>query len=634
MRRWALASVLVVALIAASCGGPTEIVDNPEVDPADPTPAAPEASATVEPSIAPSTAPSDAPEPATPPPPAPTATATPEPTPGPPPPPDLTKSPSVFFAPVPPRPPGSDLPTPDGAADFMELFQPDARWADAAARIDGFKIHSWMIRHYLSDDDLVTMYTALRDRGIPLIIEAEPLDPPDPAECNHTESFEGPYEIENLQRLKSLDIEVAMVAIEQPYSFGHRLTGPGSCQYELSRVVDEVVAWVADARAVHPDLLVGSIEAIWSDPETSPENFAEWLDAYEAASGEQFAFINVDPNTSWSGWGQVALGVEAVADERSIPFGILFNGGLSTTNDEYLLEIAELFAYYEGELGGTPDQVWIQSWHELPDRLLPDDDAGAMTSLVNRYFGARARFEATEIGGTDAVPAVTGRLVNADGAPLTGRTVVVEALPVDGVAQSDGLSGTVPSAATEALVAVRVNAEDADPGDASVVLHSVDYREGSGESNAVPNGDFAAGLASWGVYGEPLGSARSFSSAEGPALNLFASEQQQIWIDGNRFPVEAGADFEFSVGFMAPAASAGTVTVAVIFLDGDEVSRSTIVLGPRSVNDNGWSGETDASGAYSIELDGLEAGLYELAIRTDGDSQTWVASTAAEVNAP
>ncbi len=557
---------------------------------------------------------------------APEPTPTPEPTPGPPDPPDLTKSPSVFFAPVPAQLPGANLPLPDGAMDFMDMFAPGAQWDDAASHIDGFKLHSWMITHYLSDAELITIYTGLRDRGIPLIIEAEPLNPPNPAECDHNESFEGPFEIRNLQRLKGLGIEVAMIAIEQPYSIAHRLEGPGACQYEVSRILDEIIPWIAQAREIYPDVPVGSIEAVWADPLTTPEQFALWLDSYEEASGEKFAFINLDPNFNWSGWGEVARGIEQVADDRGIPFGILYNGNIRDTNDQYLLEIAREFAYYENDLGGTPDQVYIQSWHALPDRLLPDDDVGAMTGLVNRYFGERSVFEAAELTvGADG-PIVTGRLVSSNGTPLSGQIVDIQALPLNGPLQSATVSGTVPAGATNALVAIRVNAEDAVPGETTTTMYSVRYTEDASGQNLVPNGDFAEGLSSWGVYGEPLGNANLVSTPAGPAIELIATSSQQIWIDGAQFAVTPRADFDFTIDFGAPQGTAGTVTVAIIFLDVSESSRSTIVVGPRPVND-GWTVQTKNDGTYVVELGDLDAGRYELEIRTDGDANTWVGST-------
>ena len=175
-----------------------------------------------------------------------------------------------MFAPVPPTPDGLDIPLPDGAVDFHDLFEEGAAWQDALANLDAVKLHSWMIRHYLTDDELIRISDFLNANDVALIIEAEPLDPPDPAECDHTESYEGPYEIENAQRLSDLGVEVAAYAVEQPFSYGYKLEGPGACRYDLDRVLSEVVAWADDLRAIYPDIPIGSIEALWDLPTDHP----------------------------------------------------------------------------------------------------------------------------------------------------------------------------------------------------------------------------------------------------------------------------------------------------------------------------------------------------------------------------
>ena len=170
----------------------------------------------------------------------------------------------LILGPVPPRPADKpDFPTPDGSDDYMALFEPGAPWGTALDQLTGFKIHSWMVRHYLTDTELVTIDAFLREAGVPLIIEAEPLDPPDPDVCEHSESFEGPYEIENLQRLADLDVHVAAVSFEQPYTYGVLWTGPGRCEYTLDRTVREVADWIAEAS---PDFATPSSRPLGSGP--------------------------------------------------------------------------------------------------------------------------------------------------------------------------------------------------------------------------------------------------------------------------------------------------------------------------------------------------------------------------------
>lgn len=110
---------------------------------------------------------------------------------------DLSKRPFVIFSPVPPKPEAvRDYPTPEGAADYWQLWEPGAPWQDAASKIDLCAIHSWMVQHYFTDDELKLTFDWLDEHDIPLGLEMEPLEWPGPEVCDHGESFEGPYDME------------------------------------------------------------------------------------------------------------------------------------------------------------------------------------------------------------------------------------------------------------------------------------------------------------------------------------------------------------------------------------------------------------------------------------------------------
>jgi len=280
--------------------------------------------------------------------------------------------PTVFFGPVPPRPASlPKWPTPDGSSDYMALFAPGAEWATAAAKVDYFLIHSWMVRHYLTDAELLTISRRLDDLGIKLAIEAEPLTPPDPERCDHSESYEGPYELENLRRLDDLRIEVALIAVEQPFSFGHLLQDDRACKYEVDHVAAEVAEWANDARRIYPGVPIGSVEGLSTKYGTSPDNLQIWLNAFEMAFGEPFAFLHLDVDWRWEVWPALAIDIGQMAASNDIPFGIIYNGEPTTgsvTSEEWLQSAAKRMAIYETNFFGSPDNVIIQSWTERPER--------------------------------------------------------------------------------------------------------------------------------------------------------------------------------------------------------------------------------------------------------------------------
>lgn len=540
---------------------------------------------------------------------------------------DLDDDPFLFFAPISERPPNRrDFPTPDGSSDYFELFQDDADWQTGLAELDAFKIHFWQIRHYLADNALVNIGDFLDRHGIPLMIEAEPLDPPDPDECNHTESFEGPYELEQAQRLADLGIEVAAIAIEQPYHFAHKLEGPGACRYELDRVVDEVVTWVADMREIFPDVAVGSIEGFWVDPPTSADDYARWLDSYEAAAGEPFAFQHIDIDWARPDWIDAVLEIEEVVEARDVPFGVLFNGGAqATTSDEWIRLAAEHHADYL-RAGGSPAHIGFQSWQDLPDRVLPESDPHAFTNLLVRAFGDDARFESGPV--LDPSGGVSGRLVGTDGGPLAGRTVSAEIVPRGAVRTTVVTEHVVPSGTTETLVAVRVNSEDARRGATDTLLHSIAVTTSDG-AQLVPNGDFERGLDAWGVYDDNTGTTSAVGTGDGAALRLQADDGQVINIDGSRFAAPAGDTVTVSVDAEFPAVGGAPDIVVIHFAGAAESARSTTPL--RVDASTLGSAVTDTDGHFVVPVDGSPVGEYRVSVTTADDPQTWPTTATADV---
>ena len=110
---------------------------------------------------------------------------------------DFSDEPFVIFAPAPPLPDAiSHYPLPDGAEDYWDLWADDAPWADAAAHIDAFATHGWILRYSSTDEELRRMIAWLEEHDIPLGLEVEPLTWPGEDVCDHREGFEGPYELD------------------------------------------------------------------------------------------------------------------------------------------------------------------------------------------------------------------------------------------------------------------------------------------------------------------------------------------------------------------------------------------------------------------------------------------------------
>lgn len=542
---------------------------------------------------------------------------------------DLTKRPLVWFAPVPAQPPGKDLPLPDGSVDYYDLFEPNAPWSQAASHVDIFKIHSWYLRHYMTDGQVLDMLEALHSRGLALGLEMEPLEVPDPSECQHSESFEGTYDLEMAQRIKDLGGTLAIAAVEEPYAFAHKLDSPGSCQRPVKQVATETADFVERLRRIHPGVVVGSIEPLWSEPEITADDMAIWLDAYEAAAGEPFAFLHLDIPWDRADWPQVALEVEEVGAARGVPIGIIYNAHPKYESDEtWLQSAAENMARYEEIWGGTPDHVIFQSWLDYPKHVLPEDEPFTFTGLVNRYFGDRTALEITTPGASEPGSLeLDGGLAKLSGEPVAGGLLSLELVPLSGAAQALSVSGTIPETANSALIALRVNAEGATPADADLRLYDVSFIEDGDGVNRVNNPSFAEGLASWGPYGSGRVAALASDRGPGRMLRMEATVEEEIFVDSAPFEVTPGADYQLSATTAVPERAIRAGLVAVVFLEEAEILRQNLFLEPAPIP----LAEviTDAEGGFTLQADGLAAGDYGLRVSYRGDLSHW--PVAAEV---
>lgn len=541
---------------------------------------------------------------------------------------DSSDEPFVIFAPSPPKPDAiAHYDLPDGADDYHELFAPDAPWLTAAEHVDVFAISSWFVRYYATDDELRALIAGLDERGIALGLEMEPLTWPGPEVCDHTEGFEGPWDLEMAQKLKDLGGTVRLVSLDEPYANAHKLSGPGACAYPVEQVVDEVRDFIRRLRLIFPDVVVGSIEPLVTFPRMEARDFEIWLDTYEGRAGEPFAFINVDVEWRRQDWPQTVREIEAVADARAVPFGILYYGDEhAQTNEDFLAAVADHAFVFEQQAGGTPDVVGFYAWHEQLDRVLPDDDLDAFTGRINQYFGVRTELTQPRIAAEGR--AVTGRLTTEADEPLAGADIEIEATPLGRARQRHRLSGTVPANARKALVAIRANVEGGRPAVVNVRISDISYREGGKRKNLVPNPRFGKGLDSWGPYGD--GDVRVMRGVGGAELAIRAQPLQAAYVDGATFRVKPGAAFDFSATLDVPRKSFDSGYVSLIFLGGEEESgRRNLWFAPRPIGLG--SVTTGEDGGYRVATRSLGNGRYRLELAYGGDLDHRPSRTQARI---
>ncbi len=364
---------------------------------------------------------------------APDATASPPPAP-----PDLTARPLTWLAPLPPLStgPGREF---TGSPDFMTLFGAGADWGKAAG-IGVFKLYGEWVAYAATDAQLAEVVRSLRETGHALAVEMGPLEPDG---CGQgVEGFPGLDEARRIgDRIAAAGGRIDLVAMDEPWFYGHVYDGPEACRWSLDRIADGVLAFEAVMRERFPDVIVGDTEALPRD--LDPDRLLAWLDAYGARAGHSLPFVHLDLDFGRPDWPSMVHRLDADAGRRGTDVGVIFFGDPSDPDDSaWFGTLAQrLTALAADGAGRPPDHLLFQSWQDRPDRVLPADDASTWTGFVSRYLADPAELS----GIADLLPPANLAL----GADVRASSALPEAGPrmaVDGDPGTNWNSGAGPPA--------------------------------------------------------------------------------------------------------------------------------------------------------------------------------------------
>jgi hypothetical protein len=303
------------------------------------------------------------------------------------PPPDLSPRPLFWFAPLPPMPTGPGRMF-TGSDDFLGLFEADASWATAAGRLHVFKLYGEWVAYHASDDELRAAVAGIRRLGLALAVEAGPLDPP--AECGQgIEGFAGTEEGRLIaRRILKAGGRLDLIALDEPLFFASIYDGPQACHWEPARVAAEVGEYIEVMRGFFPQVLVGDTEPLAGA--STPAAYTRWLETFRQVNGYDLAFLHMDIDWGRPSWPAQVRAVEDFGRAFGVPVGLIYTGNVQDATDEAWLSIAgERLLRYEGQAGGRPEHVLFQSWHDRPDRALPDSERYTFTGFIRSYFEDR-----------------------------------------------------------------------------------------------------------------------------------------------------------------------------------------------------------------------------------------------------
>ena len=462
--------------------------------------------------------------------------------------------------------------------DYMQLFDDNAPWANAAANIKAFKTTTQFVVE-ATDEQLTEMFTSLKNRKISFAMETLMLPVGNNGCGKGIEGYLDPHGLQLvLDRIRRLGGDLRYVAMDEPLWFGHTSNQPNACHSSIESIAADVALRLSVIKKAFPLVEVGDIEPIATpvQPNDWIDEIGHWLDAYQKAAGTPLRFLDAD--VTWSGpWQSQLKALATHLRANKVSLGIIFDGdGADPSGVAWTTHAEERFTEVESNPSITPQRAILQSWTLQPSQMLPETQPGTMTYLVNRYL---ARQTVLTLKRTDG--RLIGHLSDSHGNPVGQAQITL--IAVDGETSAAksvrALSGDVPATASKAIVGLRINTECGCSGPAKVDIGIVDYH------------DDGANVA----LGGPLlinNVDTEFSTNSGEVISR----------NSTPFLVAARSRFTLEVPMGATAASINSGYLGLIFLNarGQEVERLRLPFQPSSKNIGTVT--TDWEGDFSIQL--------------------------------
>ena len=368
--------------------------------------------------------------------------------------------------------------------------------------------------------------------------------------------------------------------MDEPLFFGHAYHGPNACHTPIPNLAKAIAVNVAAILAVFPEAEIGDIEPLAGSVAGWVDQIEEFAAAFKTATGRPLAFVHADINWTNANWPAELRQLFRI-HENGVKVGIIYNGNpTDSTNLAWTQNAEQRFLAVESDPSLIPDHAVLQTWMIRPDHMLPETQPGTMTYLVDRYVAPRARLVLNQASPTH----VSGRLIAADGNPVSGQTYVVTAVDTSdiGVNTTRTFTGTVPQSAVTAIWAMRINAECSCSDRSDITVGPMIYNDGHQTIK------------------------RRF------VKSVFVASQMQSFMPNSMpFPVEANASFRLNVSMRIPYSSRNSGYTEIVFNDalGKQVSRfimpfksATVVIGKVT---------TDADGNFSAETT-LQKAIFKI----------------------
>lgn len=232
-----------------------------------------------------------------------------------------------------------------------------------------------------SKAEMESIYKWLHQHNIQLAVGIEMLTPMAGGCGRHLEGFSASDDSVNgfLYKLKHTGADVAYFVMDEPLDFGSEVKARGACQASFEQTAENILSSVKKIKALFPNAQIGEVEGV---PHTT--NLAKWLAVYHSAMGSYpsvffadvyWRFATDKQLESWS----------AITRQHHIRFGVIYNAGEQKTSEEWAVAAQTNIKRIISDPNIHVDIALFQSWLPQPFHLLPANQVGTMSNMIQFY---------------------------------------------------------------------------------------------------------------------------------------------------------------------------------------------------------------------------------------------------------
>jgi hypothetical protein len=286
----------------------------------------------------------------------------------------------------------------DVMRDYMGLVNDPDAWRAGATRVSVLKVSAQFV--LFGEPDMIRgVFNNMHARHIKMAVEMGSVVRLD--NCGGGEGYAPPDMADKMgKKLRDLGVTLDYMALDEPVWYGHEITRGMTplhqpfCAYPLKVVAQRSAMSIKAMRKYFPAVQVGIIDVVSTSLIPASQlarEYGEFASLLQDEIGGRLAFFHCD--IAWrTDWQAVVPPLKAEMRRLRIPFGLIVNGGpLQPTSEAWVDVALRRLRMFEANPALRPDQIVVQSWEDLPTKMLPETEAGTATYLLLQAQRAAGR---------------------------------------------------------------------------------------------------------------------------------------------------------------------------------------------------------------------------------------------------